>query len=98
MARREIWRWNSETHKLEKIGSEDYSKPRVYVQDDTMPPTYHHGVCQWFDSKSAFRAATKSIGGYEVGNDKIPPRERKVMSEKAIEKALKTACEIHGYV
>lgn len=97
---RQIGRYNHETGQVEWTTT-GRSEPRAeapYVQDDTMPATYHHGVRQWFDSKSAFRAATKSIGCVEVGNEKLPPKERKVIPDKKIEKALREACDIHGYV
>lgn len=56
-------------------------KPRVgpYIITDTMPALMNHADGRLYDSKSAFRAATKAAGLVEIGND-VPtapaPRER----------------------
>lgn len=39
------------------------------IHEDSMPPTMHPTTGEVFDSKSAFRARTKSLGYEEVGND-----------------------------
>lgn len=39
---------------------------------DTMAPLRHMATGQMFDSKSAFRAATKAAGCLELGNDAAP--------------------------
>lgn len=44
--------------------------PRVYLQTDTLSQDlYHHAAKRHFDSKSAFRAATRNHGCIELGND-----------------------------
>lgn len=43
--------------------------PRVYIISDHMPAARHMATGGMFDSKSAFRAATRAAGCVELGND-----------------------------
>lgn len=59
---------------IEEVPQKDVDAP--YVINDSMPDTYHHGVNMWFDSKRAYRAATKACGCVEIGDQKLPPRQK----------------------
>ena len=43
--------------------------PHMYVISDTMDPTRHMANGKTYDSKQAFRAATKAAGCVEFGNE-----------------------------
>jgi hypothetical protein len=51
--------------------------PRVYVISDTMDPLRHMADGKMYDSKAAFRAATKANGCFEIGNDPVLTKPRK---------------------
>jgi hypothetical protein len=98
---RRFYRWNTTTRTFDELGVEkpkDVAAP--YVQQDSMAPTWHPADGQMYESKSAFRAATKASGCVEVGNDKHTkekPRERvDKVSNNTIERALREAKEMHG--
>jgi hypothetical protein len=98
---RRFYRWNTTTQSFDELG---VVKPEVvagpYIQQDSMPPTWHPADGQFYDSKSAFRAVTKAAGCVEVGSDshsKAPPKERvDKVSNNTIERALRDAKELHG--
>jgi hypothetical protein len=59
--------------------SQAYDEPKLWktsVISDSMAPTKHHGTGRIHDSKAKFRADTKAIGGVEIGNEPIRPRQR----------------------
>jgi hypothetical protein len=45
------------------------------IISDNMEPLKHHGTGRIIDSKSKFRAETRAIGGIELGNEPIKPRQ-----------------------
>lgn len=74
------------------------SLPLPYVISDTMEPTEQVDG-RFYTSKRAFRAAGRALGLIEVGNDKIPPKQRASTSkaEKAARRqSLKVAVEKYG--
>lgn len=79
------------------------NRASYYVQDDTMPATLNHADNQVYESKSAFRAATKRNGYVEVGNDLLSNNIRKRpgvverIGEEGITLKLKEAMERHGH-
>ena len=59
--------------------SQAYDEPKLWktsVISDSMAPIKHHGTGRIHDSKAKFRADTKAIGGVEIGNEPIRPRQR----------------------
>lgn len=50
--------------------------PRLYVITDGMQPTWHPATGEVFESKAAFRAATRASGCIEVGNEPLASRPR----------------------
>lgn len=54
----------------------DY-KPSVYIVDDSMPLLEHPANMQYYDSKSAFRKATKDAGCIELGY-RPKPKKREI--------------------
>lgn len=74
----------------------------AWVYDDTMPATLNHADNRMYDSKSAFRRATKAAGYVEVGNDLLTQQkhERPGLAERIgddkISLKIKEAMERHG--
>ena len=74
----------------------------AWVYDDTMAPTLNHADNRIYDSKSAFRAATKAAGYVEVGNDLLTENHQERPSlvdrigDEKITLKLKEAMERHG--
>lgn len=50
--------------------------PAPMLIGDEMPPTQHQCNGEILTSKAAFRAITKAHGCVEVGNDRLPPKQR----------------------
>lgn len=48
----------------------------LQVISDTIDPLYHHATKQYYDSKAAFRGATKDAGCIEVGTEKQVDRRQ----------------------
>jgi hypothetical protein len=69
-------------------------QPRLYVTTDTMDPAKHMADGRTYDSKSAFRRATKAAGCVEVGDQKnyglgrAPPKLDKGRRVEAIKKSI----------
>lgn len=87
------WRVKRETLPLARS-----SLPRPYVISDTMEPTEQVDG-RFYTSKRAFRAVGRALGLVEVGNEKIPPKQR-ASTDKAQKAArrqsLKIAVEKYG--
>ncbi len=58
---------------IEKSKAEPLSG--VFVISDEMAPSLHHADGRIYDSKAKFRAATKSSGCIEIGNETLKPRQ-----------------------
>ena len=56
------------------------TQPNYGIITDTMNPTWHPADGKTYDSKSAFRRATRENGCEELGNDMNKP-ERKGLSD-----------------
>lgn len=52
-----------------------YNLPHPYVISDTMEPTEQVDG-NFYTSKKQFRAVGRALGLIEVGNEKIPPKQR----------------------
>lgn len=100
MGVRHLYIWDRATRKF--IDLEDYRpQPTAtnapHVIDDSMPATVNHADGRTYESKSAFRKATRAAGYVEVGNDTLPkPKRYDGTSEKKFTAALRKAFEIHG--
>lgn len=56
-------------------------RPNSGVIQDTMDKTWHPGDGRIYESKSAFRRATKALGLEEMGNDCPPPPEPRPVTD-----------------
>lgn len=56
-----------------EVSRETFPRLTPYLISDHMEPLRHMATGQLFDSKSAFRAATRAAGCVELGNDATPP-------------------------
>lgn len=59
--------------------------PGIYIQQDSMPATWHPGDNRTYESKSAFRRATKALGLIELGNEPLPQPERAELPDPEME-------------
>lgn len=50
-------------------------RARIYLHTDTIDPLWHPADGRVYDSKSAFREATRASGCVERGHDTIPERD-----------------------
>jgi len=74
--------------KNEKLGKASY------VISDIMPSTKHMANGQFYESKSAFRAATKADGCLEVGNETstlLKPRQKVELDRGARRESIQRA-------
>lgn len=65
--------------------------PAPMLIGDEMPPTQHQCNGEILTSKAAFRAITKAHGCVEVGNDKLPPKQRHRTSCAEVKKTVQKA-------
>jgi hypothetical protein len=65
-----------------RIQSPRSDLPCPQIISDTMPPTEQVDG-RFYESKSAFRAVGKANGLIEVGNEKMPPRQKRTKSPTA---------------
>ena len=69
--------------------------PRPYVISDIMEPTEQVDG-RFYTSKKAFRKVGRELGLTEVGNEKVPPKQRgtdDIQFKRARKQALKTAID-----
>lgn len=90
---RQVYRWDSATQKMIEIHKAP-PRARIHVIEDTMPETEHPADGHHYESKSAFRMATKMAGCEEMGNDKV--EKKPVEPPPGIEEDLMRACKEHG--
>lgn len=58
---------------------------------DTMDPIQSQVTGQMYDSKAALRREYKAHGVTEIGNDKMPPRQKPKPDRKAIRQSVEKA-------
>lgn len=67
---RKVYRFDKETGEILPDTHERATDERAHsVHVDSMPVTFNHADCKYYDSKSQFRKATRAAGCHEVGND-----------------------------
>lgn len=94
MSERGKWIWTKDSGWVswEKVQAAKEENHSAYIQDDTMPPLEHPCDGRIYESKSAFRRATKAAGCVEIGNDLLGKRDKRriPLPDKAIESALRS--------
>jgi len=68
-------------------------RPAFNFISDTMDLTQHMADGKHYDSKSAFRRATRAAGCVEVGNEKLRPAPRPMLDRTQRARDIKTAIE-----
>lgn len=58
---------------------------------DHMEPTQSMADGKVYDSKRAMSAATRRAGCIEIGNEKIPPRQRQTVTKREVKDSLERA-------
>lgn len=66
---RQRFRYIRETRQFAEIPEDKPFYEGHFVQDDTISPLMNHADGKYYDSKSAFRKATRRAGCAEIGND-----------------------------
>lgn len=67
------------------------SLPMPIIISDAMPPTQSMADGKIYESKSGISAATRRAGFRELGNDKLPPRQRPKVSRQEIKASIERA-------
>jgi hypothetical protein len=76
--------------------------PAPFVVRDTLPGgvngLYHHAALRKFDSKAAYRQATKDAGCIEIGNEYAAANARRSVDidDRVIESGVNEALHQHG--
>lgn len=63
---RKVFAWRD--GKLVEVEHNFKARPRIQLMTDSMPNLWHPGDGKHYDSKSAFRRATKALGLQEIGD------------------------------
>jgi hypothetical protein len=61
------------------------------VISDSMPPLQSMADGRIYDSKSAMSATTRRMGFTELGNEKLPPRERPKIDRQHVKQTIERA-------
>lgn len=67
--------------------------PRVHIISDAMAPLQHMGDGRTYDSKSAFRAATRAAGCVELGNDAPATMPGSIFNRAELRRDIATAVQ-----
>lgn len=78
--------WPEECWKPMRRARSDLAMPMV--MQDSMAPVQSMTNGKYYDSKAALRAEYRRAGVVEVGNEKLPPKEKPKPDRKAIKAAV----------
>jgi hypothetical protein len=67
------------------------------VISDHMPPTQSMADGRIYESKRGISAATKAAGCIEIGNEKMPPRQKQKPDRQSIKNSIDKARARLGY-
>ena len=78
---------------LEQFRKARSSLPMPAIRSDGMAPIMNHANGLIYDSRSAYERGVKEAGCEIVGNDKVTPRPRAVLSDRELKQDIKTAID-----
>ncbi len=78
---------------LEQFRKARSSLPMPAIRSDGMDPIMNHANGLIYDSRSAYERGVKEAGCEIVGNEKVTPRPRAVLSDRELKQDIKTAID-----
>ncbi len=78
---------------LEQFRKARSDLPMPAIRSDGMDPIMNHANGLMYDSRSAYERGVKDAGCVIVGDDKLTPSPRPVLSDRELKQDIKTAIE-----
>jgi len=78
---------------LEQFRKARSSLPMPAIRSDGMDPIMNHANGLIYDSRSAYERGVKDAGCVIVGDDKLTPSPRPVLSDRELKQDIKTAID-----
>ena len=78
---------------LEQFRKARSGLPMPAIRSDGMDPIMNHANGLIYDSRSAYERGVKEAGCEIVGNEKVTPRPRAVLSDRELKQDIKTAID-----
>lgn len=78
---------------LEQFRKARSDLPMPAIRSDGMDPIMNHANGLIYDSRSAYERGVKDAGCVIVGDDKLTPSPRPVLSDRELKQDIKTAIE-----
>ena len=87
----EVSAWPSDC--LEQFRRARSDLPMPAIRADGMSPIMNHANGLMYDSRSAYERGVKDAGCEIIGNEKIEPKPRAVLSDRELKQDIKTAMD-----
>ncbi len=78
---------------LEQFRKKRSDLPMPAIRSDGMDPIMNHANGLIYDSRSAYERGVKDAGCVIVGDDKLTPSPRPVLSDRELKQDIKTAID-----
>jgi hypothetical protein len=78
---------------LEQFRKKRSDLPMPAIRSDGMDPIMNHANGVMYDSRSAYERGVKDAGCVIVGDDKLTPSPRPVLSDRELKQDIKTAID-----
>lgn len=78
---------------LEQFRKKRSDLPMPAIRSDGMDPIMNHANGLMYDSRSAYERGVKDAGCVIVGDDKLTPSPRPVLSDRELKQDIKTAID-----
>jgi len=78
---------------LEQFKRKRSHLPMPAIRSDGMDPIMNHANGLMYDSRSAYERGVKDAGCVIVGDDKLTPSPRPVLSDRELKQDIKTAID-----
>ena len=78
---------------LEQFRKARSDLPMPAIRSDGMDPIMNHANGLMYDSRSAYERGVKDAGCVIVGDDKLTPSPRPVLSDRELKQDIKTAID-----
>ena len=78
---------------LEQVRKKRSELPAPFIRADGMDPIMNHANGLMYDSRSAYERGVKDAGCVIVGDDKLTPSPRPVLSDRELKQDIKTAID-----
>ena len=78
---------------LEQFRKKRSELPAPFIRADGMDPIMNHANGLMYDSRSAYERGVKDAGCVIVGDNKLTPSPRPVLSDRELKQDIKTAMD-----